>query len=87
MNWQDRAACKDLPTEMFFPERGSHPKAAQKVCRECHVRRECLDYAIKTGTDFGVFGGLVPNQRHALIASGYWPGRNPDDYLTPKVRS
>jgi WhiB family redox-sensing transcriptional regulator len=36
------------------------------ICAECCVREPCLDWAIKTRTDHGIFGGLDPRQRRKL---------------------
>jgi len=32
----------------------------------CPVRRECLDYAVDSGEDWGIWGGATPNQRRVL---------------------
>lgn len=31
--------------------------AAKDICNGCPVRRECLDYKLATGSDYGVWGG------------------------------
>lgn len=66
--WRDRAACKDLPTEWFFPEIGGEKYfvKGKEVCKICAVRTPCLELAkdfINSGDRYGLFGGLTPNDR------------------------
>ncbi|MEV4099558.1 WhiB family transcriptional regulator [Nonomuraea sp. NPDC049649] len=72
LDWSRRAACSDLDPELFFPISLQGPgqsqvERAKAVCRTCPVRRPCLDYAISSGQTHGVWGGLDPEQRRALI--------------------
>ena len=40
--------------------------AAKRICKECPVREECLDYAISTKElFFGIWGGMAPKERIA----------------------
>jgi WhiB family redox-sensing transcriptional regulator len=70
--WLDRAACRDLDPERFFPESGEQTKAAEAkaICAGCQVRDQCLELAVKaTGGldgDHGVFGGTLPADRGRL---------------------
>jgi WhiB family transcriptional regulator, redox-sensing transcriptional regulator len=39
------------------------------VCRSCPVRAECLEYSLRHGSDFGVYGvwgGMVEGERRLL---------------------
>lgn len=67
-SWRERAACKDTPTEVFFPPRGDPAGVAeaQKVCAGCPVRRECYEYAVSTKARFGVWGGMSGRERRTL---------------------
>lgn len=63
-DWTERAACKGQPQFIFFPEAG--PKAgdlARLICDKCEVRSECLDFAIRTRQEFGVWGGMNARER------------------------
>ena len=66
--WRVDAACKYLPTELFFPI-GHGPRAqdqtsvAKAVCNACSVRAQCLDYAMAANAQYGVFGGLSEEER------------------------
>ena len=39
---------------------------AKAVCRRCDVVDECLQWALETGQDAGVWGGLSEDERRAL---------------------
>jgi hypothetical protein len=77
--WLDRAACRNLDPERFFPESGERTKAAEAkaICAGCQVRDQCLELAVKaTGGldgDHGVFGGTLPADRGRLRGNTF-PG-------------
>lgn len=64
-------ACKSYPTEWWFPpkhatkESMENMASAKKICSSCHVRQECLEYAI-VWEAFGIWGGMTENQRMHL---------------------
>ncbi len=70
--WLDRAACRDLDPERFFPGSGEQVKAAEAkaICASCQVRDHCLDLAVKAAggidADHGIFGGTLPTERSPL---------------------
>jgi WhiB family transcriptional regulator, redox-sensing transcriptional regulator len=70
--WLDRAACRDMDPERFFPESGEQVKAAEAkaICAACQVRDRCLELAVKAAggidADHGVFGGTLPAERSRL---------------------
>lgn len=67
-NWQEHAACIGLPTEFFYPDRSAVITAgARKVCEACPVQDACLEHALAQGEWHGVWGGLSPDQRRALL--------------------
>ena len=71
MDWRHRAACRDEGPELFFPLGNTGPallqiEEAKQVCRRCPVREECLAWALETGQDAGVWGGLSEDERRAL---------------------
>lgn len=71
LDWRDDAACEKEDPELFFPVGVSGPAQAQTaqakaVCHRCTVASDCLDYALRTGTNDGVFGGLDETERRAL---------------------
>ena len=71
MEWVHRARCKDEDPELFFPVGTTGPAATQttrakSVCQRCDVRAECLEWAMATGQDSGVWGGLSEEERRSL---------------------
>ena len=71
MNWRDRAACLGVDPEVFFPAGDSEPallqtEEAKDFCRRCEVAEACLKWAIESGQDTGVWGGLSEEERRAL---------------------
>ena len=64
--WMDKAACRDHPTELFFfDERIERTRVteAKAICGQCPVWKKCLDYAIETPVDFGIWGGFTSRER------------------------
>lgn len=63
-DWRDRAACRGLDPNMFFPERGDYVavEAAKAVCSSCPVAAECLQFAIEVGETEGIWGGKSGRQ-------------------------
>jgi WhiB family redox-sensing transcriptional regulator len=58
------AACRGMPTEMWFPAPGNVPEVAYKVCNGCDVREERLTYGLAEG--FGIWGGLSERRRRKI---------------------
>ena len=95
MDWRHEAACREVDPELFFPIGNSGPallqiEEAKQVCRRCSVMEECLRWAIDSGQDAGVWGGMSEDERRALkrhCVSGFtaaggsalrspWPSRS-----------
>jgi len=71
LNWRDSAACLGENPELFFPDGNTGPallqtQEAKAVCRRCEVAETCLKWAIESGQDSGVWGGLSEVERRAL---------------------
>ncbi len=66
MGWQERALCAQTDPEAFFPEKGGSTREAKKVCTQCEVRAECLEYALENDERFGIWGGLSERERRKL---------------------
>ncbi|WP_329172788.1 WhiB family transcriptional regulator [Streptomyces sp. NBC_01477] len=70
-DWQHRAACGDEDPELFFPVGNSGPailkiEEAKRVCRRCPVMDQCRQWALETGQDAGVWGGLSEDERRSM---------------------
>jgi WhiB family redox-sensing transcriptional regulator len=71
VNWRDVAACLDADPELFFPTGNTYPalvqiEKAKVVCRRCEVAETCLRWAMESGQDSGVWGGLSEDERRSL---------------------
>jgi WhiB family redox-sensing transcriptional regulator len=69
--WRAKAACLDEDPELFFPTGSTGPAleqiaAAKAVCQRCPVITQCLQWALKTNQDAGIWGGLTEDERRAL---------------------
>jgi WhiB family transcriptional regulator, redox-sensing transcriptional regulator len=69
--WRSRAICRDTDPDLFFPI-GTTGHAlvqidrAKEVCGMCPVKNDCLDYALETNQDSGIWGGLDEEQRRNI---------------------
>lgn len=71
MDWRSRAACTDEDPELFFPVGTTGPaieqaEEAKRVCIRCEVREPCLEFALATNQDAGIWGGLTEDERRSL---------------------
>jgi len=71
MDWRDKSACLTVDPELFFPVGNTGPALdqidkAKQVCAQCPVVENCLQYAIESNQDSGVWGGLSEDERRAL---------------------
>lgn len=64
--WQSLANCRGMDAELFFPTRGGDVRDMKAVCFECEVREECLEYSLKNGEKFGIWGGKSERERRRL---------------------
>ena len=69
--WRKDAACRDTSPDLFFPV-GTTGQAliqiaqAQAVCANCPVQDECLQFALATNQDSGIWGGTTEEERRKL---------------------
>lgn len=77
-NWQDSALCKGIHGAIspFFAhgyeskkERIEREEIAKKICGQCAVRAECLNFALRIREQHGVWGGLNEKERKQLKKS------------------
>lgn len=71
MDWRHQAACRDVDPEIFFPIGTTGPalaqiQAAQAICDTCDMLSACLDWALDTGQDSGIWGGTTEEERREL---------------------
>jgi WhiB family redox-sensing transcriptional regulator len=73
-DWQQEAACREFPTEMFFhpdgergPRRKNRENAAKAVCASCPVIQACRKQALALHEPYGIWGGLSEDDRLEII--------------------
>lgn len=73
INWDD-AACNGQETSIFFDHEDSRGEkravllnAARSICSGCSIQSGCLDFAVRSGQQFGVWGGLTAAERSELF--------------------
>jgi WhiB family redox-sensing transcriptional regulator len=65
--WMLRAHCREAAPGEFFPSDGVGVEHARKVCGECPVRVDCLEYALTYRIDHGVWGGCSERERRRIL--------------------
>jgi WhiB family redox-sensing transcriptional regulator len=69
--WRDRSLCRDSNPELFFPTGATgvaldQIAAAIEICAQCPVQAECLEFALATNQEAGVWGGTTEEERRKL---------------------
>jgi WhiB family redox-sensing transcriptional regulator len=70
-DWRDLASCRDSDASLFFPIGTTGPavdqiEAAIAICSGCAVQEDCLQYALETNQESGVWGGYAEDDRRRL---------------------
>ena len=70
-SWRRESLCADTDPELFFPI-GTTGQAllqiakAKEVCSGCTVKSQCLDFALETNQDSGIWGGTSEEERRNI---------------------
>jgi WhiB family redox-sensing transcriptional regulator len=62
--------CEQVP-EVFFPDihesrqNTAAVRTAKTICNRCIVQDLCLDYALDSNEPYGIWGGLLPEERRS----------------------
>ena len=69
--WRRTAACRDTDPDLFFPVGTTGPaieqiENAKAVCRQCDSQQDCLEFALATNQDSGIWGGTSEEERRKL---------------------
>jgi WhiB family transcriptional regulator, redox-sensing transcriptional regulator len=69
--WRHLASCRDTDPDLFFPigSTGSaleQIEAAKSVCRGCEAKEPCLEFALATNQESGVWGATSEEERRKL---------------------
>lgn len=74
-NWVEQSKCakQGKPTSFFYPP-GKFGKMFDKFmaeireyCESCPVKKECLDFAMASKREQGVWGGFSESERRAML--------------------
>ena len=71
-DWHRRAACRGKDPELFYPAGTTGPAPVQAdlakaICHRCPVLDNCLQSALDTREDWGIWGGTTPTERRKLL--------------------
>ena len=74
LDWRLRASCTDVDTNLFFPigltgDAIEQTNLAKAMCQSCPVQRQCLEFALRSNQDYGVWGGCTEDERRAIRRS------------------
>lgn len=66
--WRAAGACLTADPDLFFPIANGQVAdrqivKARRICADCQVQRQCLDFAIRTAEAHGIWGGTTPEER------------------------
>jgi WhiB family redox-sensing transcriptional regulator len=70
-DWREVAECRDTDPDLFFPigttgQAIEQIEAAKDVCFECEARDACLEFALATNQESGVWGATSEEERRKL---------------------
>lgn len=70
-SWRTKASCRQTDPDLFFPVGTTglaldHIASAKAVCHQCPVQAPCLEFALATNQDAGVWGGTSEEDRRIL---------------------
>ncbi|MGD0984432.1 MAG: WhiB family transcriptional regulator [Acidimicrobiales bacterium] len=66
-SWRQRAACRGVDPDIFYPVSDEDAEEAKAVCASCTVRQACLEYALAAREREGVWGGLTERERRRIV--------------------
>ena len=70
-DWRCQAACRDTDPDLFFPVGSTglaleQIESAKVVCEACRCQADCLEFALATNQDSGIWGGKSEEERRHL---------------------
>lgn len=65
--FQDNANCLDLDYRIFFSAKKVDKAQALSACASCLVKSDCLDFALRTESVDGIYGGTTGDERKAML--------------------
>jgi WhiB family transcriptional regulator, redox-sensing transcriptional regulator len=70
-SWRSNSLCRDTDPDLFFPigttgHALTQIERAKEVCGECPVSVSCLEFALETNQDSGIWGGTSEEERRTI---------------------
>ncbi len=66
--WMEEAVCGGAETEAFYSDTERFlRRLTEQYCKKCPVMNQCLEYALASEDQFGVWGGTTPRQRREML--------------------
>jgi WhiB family transcriptional regulator, redox-sensing transcriptional regulator len=65
--WRQRAACRGVDPDIFYPVSEEEAEEARAICRSCPVVETCLEWALTNRERDGVWGGATERERRRMI--------------------
>lgn len=65
--WRQRAACRGVDPDIFYPLSEEDAYEAKSICRQCVVMETCLEYALANRERDGVWGGATERERRRML--------------------
>ncbi|MDQ3680942.1 MAG: WhiB family transcriptional regulator [Actinomycetota bacterium] len=67
LSWRQRAACRGVDPDIFYPVADEDAEPAKAICDQCTVRQACLEYALANRERDGIWGGATERERRRII--------------------
>ena len=70
-DWRDSTPCGSVDPDLFFDKAAASPAAeaeAKAICGGCQFRQRCLDTAMLNREEWGIWGGMTPDERDAYMS-------------------
>ncbi|MGC8481581.1 MAG: WhiB family transcriptional regulator [Acidimicrobiales bacterium] len=70
-DWRALARCGSMDSTLFFPvgvtgDAEIQIRNAKAICAGCVVREQCLEFAVRTNQEYGIWGGKDEEERRAI---------------------
>jgi WhiB family redox-sensing transcriptional regulator len=65
--WRQRAACRGVDPDIFYPVSDEEAEDAKAICHQCTVQGTCLEWALANREKEGVWGGATERERRRII--------------------
>lgn len=70
-SWRDSAKCRETNPSWFFPvgvtgDSEVQIRRVKEFCSACPVSLECLEFALRTNQEYGIWGGKDEEERRII---------------------